>query len=108
MSVRIVQALCGPERHCITALAYLPGVTEIDGVVVDETNAADLVRDVTDAMLEARRWNPWCEICKRPREFWYFEDAKTKFQTLEEARPVLKAAEEAQKATRAFWGASRQ
>jgi hypothetical protein len=97
---RIVQCLCGPARHCITALAYEPGVTVLDNLKVTETNAAGFLRRAVKIAIVDRKINPWCGICGAKREQWIFEDAALAFDSLEEARPFLKQVEDAQRETR--------
>jgi transcriptional regulator with XRE-family HTH domain len=99
---RIVQCLCGPERHALIALPYEPGVTlhEAGDIVLTEANAASCLRIAVDVAIQARVLNPWCEICRAPRRQWIFEDAALAFKSLEEALPHLKACAEAQQETR--------
>ena len=86
--------------------AYEPGVTRTNGGdVIDENNAAHFLRTAVEAAIEGRGLDPWCGICKS-RDFHY-EDAKSIFKTIEEAYPVMKIVEEAQRRTREFLRASR-
>ena len=100
----IVQCLCGPQRHCIMALAYEPGETCISGrdrpVTADA--APDLLRTFLDAAIVTKQINPWCAICRTPRAQWVFEDAVLIFDTLEEAQPYLRQLEEQQRQSREF------
>jgi hypothetical protein len=105
MSVRIVQCLC-PSRHCIMAIAYLPGVTaaawdSTNDITLTEDNAPGYVRDrIVGPALRSRLINPWCSICSAKSGTWCYEDAPTKFKTIEEAEPHLRKVEEANAATR--------
>ena len=105
---RIVQCLCGPQRHCIMALAYEPGVTFPslpDGPVTAE-KAPQILRQLVDIAIAAEQMNPWCAICRAPRAQWLFEDAALAFEALEEAQPYLRQLEEQQRQAREFieWG----
>jgi len=111
--VRLLQCLC-PNRHCILGLAYEPGRTEApeditkpDGpkFILNPTNATDWFRREVKKLIVPGGLNPWCELCKS-RNFRY-EDAPSIFETLEEAWPVLKASEEAQRRTAEYFKASR-
>jgi len=46
--------------------------------------------------------NPWCRICRAPQVTWRYEVGATKFQTLEEALPHLRAEQAKQAATLAM------
>jgi hypothetical protein len=89
---RIVQCLCGPARHCIQAIAYEPGTG-----VLAEANAAGSLRELIDTAISEYVMNPWCAICGSKRQQWVFEDKQLKFNSLEEARPFLRQAEEQQR-----------
>jgi hypothetical protein len=107
--VRIVQCLC-PSRHCIMAIAYLPGITSTpdvsdEDITLTEANAADHLRLMVEDAVGAGWLDPWCGIC-RSRDFHY-EDGRTAFQTLAEAYPVMKALEDAQRRTREFMKAAK-
>lgn len=100
MSVYIVQALC-PMRHCLLALAYEP-----TGGQDAETMTATL-RSHFKELIEAGVMNPWCGLC-RSRDI-QFENALSKFATLDEAMPEMKKMAEEQAAVRAamqVWKAS--
>ena len=56
---RIVQCLCGPARHCITALAYEPHTGDMT-----EENAAGRLEQLVDKAIGERLINPWCAICR--------------------------------------------
>ena len=96
--VHIVQLLC-PERHCILAVAY-----ESDKPMPEDP--CRYVEQQFQEAVQAGILNPWCDIC-RSRDL-HTEDAPTRFRTLEEARPHLKALEALQARTREFFRASRQ
>ena len=99
---RIVQCLCGPARHCITALAYEPHTGDMT-----EENAAGRLEQLVDKAIGERLINPWCAICRAKRERWVFEDSKLKFNPLEEARPFLRQAEEEQQRVNQFFEQSK-
>lgn len=101
MSVHIVQTLC-PARHCILALAYESDIEEAQPGA--DTANARMVEGAVDSMIRRRHINPWCGLCKAPRETWTTEDRKTKFATMAEARPELERLEQEQALTRAMLG----
>jgi len=97
--LRIVQALCGPARHCILAIPYLPGSSEH---TLTRANATQFLIHWVDAHIAGARLDPWCGLCRAPRSSWVFEDEATRFRSLEEAMPELRRLEAAQAATREF------
>jgi len=106
MKLRLVQVLCGAARHSILALPYMPGLTAAqshvgagDDITLDEGNAAEYVRGMVDGLIEMKGINPWCELCGSRHEQWKFEDAATKFDSLEEALPFLRLEEAKQLVT---------
>ena len=98
--VRIVQALC-PQRHCILAHPYVEDEDEPRGT------CEELLREQLDKLLGKRVINPLCAICGAPYASWTYEDRPTRFKTMEEAMPHLKAAEAEQRAAAQFLKASR-
>jgi hypothetical protein len=97
--VWIAQCLCGPLRHCIVANV---------GEANDEAEArrgvlASLHQQVGD-MIAGGTFNPWCGICRAPREQWLFEVGRTRFKTMEEAMPTLKRSEAEQAVARLILG----
>lgn len=98
MRVRIVQLLC-PSRHCIVAAAYESADGEPDPAM------AAHMKGMFDAGVKTGALNPWCGICGS-RELWH-EDMPTRFQTMEEARPVIEEEERKQAATREMLRAGR-
>lgn len=88
--VFIVQCLC-PERHAIAANA-LEAETEEECAVAG-TNLIEAL----DEAIAKHVLNPWCELCKAPREKWHIETGRTKWTTLTEAMPHLRAEEQAQR-----------
>jgi hypothetical protein len=92
MAVWIVQALCGPARHCLLAVAQ-----EADAPV--EAEAA--LRTLLANALVQRLINPWCGLCGARVEGWVYEAGRTRHRTLAEAAPELRASEAAQAATAA-------
>lgn len=106
---RIVQVLCGPERHAIIAIAYEPGITAAlkefwaDPVMLlNESCVIAYVRGVVDGLIEGKSMNPWCGICGRRYEGWLFEDRATTFDTLAEALGPLRESEKQQIITRSL------
>jgi hypothetical protein len=87
-NIRLIQYLC-PERHCIVGMAY----------DARERTAEDALNLLKNSLAEAGL-NPWCGICGS-RNLW-FEDAATKFVSLEEALPRLKEEEAKQILSRAL------
>lgn len=101
--IRLVQCLC-PQRHAILAFAYKPGTKSQkalgeggDAVIITEANAAEYLRLVVTHLIEKKRIDPWCGIC-RSTVFTY-DDQPTRFKTMAEARPELERLERAQAAT---------
>jgi hypothetical protein len=88
--INIVQALC-PERHCLMALAY-----EGDAMS-DEQATRKLAMTLARAMARLEI-DPWCGLCQS--EAIHYEVGRTRFKTLEDARPHLLACEEDQRRTR--------
>jgi hypothetical protein len=81
--VRIVQLLC-PSRHAIAAYAYESPR--------GEPLAAEMVRfraGVQAALETGLAWR--CELCRS--ETLVYEDARTRFDSLEEAGPYLRQLE---------------
>ena len=82
----LTQWLC-PKRHCSIALAWDDGETTAQRVAVEG-----------EAVFAAGWLNRWCGLC-RSRELRP-EAAPTRFQTMEEALPSLKALKSLQEHTR--------
>lgn len=95
--IHIAQCLC-PKRHCILALAYDAGTA-----VFDESPTVDL-KHLIEVKIFYGLLNPWCGICHERDFTWTYEDAVTRFATMEEARPELAKAEAEQARTRAVLG----
>lgn len=76
MKVRIIQLLCS-NRHCILAAAY---ESEDGG---EQQKPMEELKEAVKKL----KLNPWCGICG-DRELKY-EDAPSKFVTMEEAKPHL-------------------
>lgn len=87
MAVYLAQLVCGPYRHAILAAAF-----------DDVADAPEAHRQLLRA---ATTIDQVCGICRSPRSDWKVETAKTKFETMAEAEPALKASMAAQLATRA-------
>jgi hypothetical protein len=92
--VRLIQALCGPKRHAIFALAYMPGMSaqgfNDDDIVLTTATAAPYLKQIVRGYLEKKLINPWCGLCGAQAEAWIYEDRTTVFNTLEEAYPHLR------------------
>jgi len=95
--VWITQCLC-PGGHCIAAVAG-----EAEDANDAEKLAAEL-RSRLGAMLESEEINPWCGLCNAGVETWRCETARTRFRTMEEAKPELERLAAAQRATAAVFG----
>ena len=111
---RIVQALCGPSRHCIMAFAYDPGITAAQAdfgssndVTLTEANAADYLASIVDGLIERKVINPWCELCRSTRPLWIFDDRPSRFETLAETVEAARQCERDQLATQQFLRGSR-
>lgn len=92
MSVYLVQCLC-PARHCIMA-------TAVESESIQECRDAEtLLLAAIDAGIANTLVDPWCGLCRAPREQWHTETGKTIWATMAEATPHLRAEEAAQIAT---------
>jgi hypothetical protein len=94
--IRIVQCLCGPKRHCLMGIAYDPGKTAAsvasgDDVVLTEATAAPWLRTLVKGLIRPGCINPWCGICGS--KGWFYEDAPTRFKTIDEAEPEMRRLE---------------
>lgn len=78
--IYLVQYLCH-NRHCIIAAAYEDGKGE---------TFATVQKQMLDRLKELKA-NPWCHICNSMT--FHFEQARTKFPSMEVALPILKLAE---------------
>ncbi len=110
----IVQCLCGPDRHCITALAYDPGFTaaqadfgSCEDITLTEENAAEYLRSLVDGLIERKAIDPWCGICHAGRPRWFFEDSLLEFETLAEAMPYLEQSARDQERAQVFLRSSK-
>ena len=94
MAVHICQMLC-PERHAIFALAY-------EEEEMSDEDAIQHANATLDEAVQSGIMNRWCGICGskdlKP------ECGRTKFTTMEEAKPHLKKAQEENLVSRAFLG----
>ena len=97
-AVWITQCLC-PDRHCIVANAG-----EAADLAAAEWLVGRPLRAAVGDMLTRNVINPWCGICRAPRSSWRYETRRTRFRTMEEALPVLRASEAEQAVTNAVWG----
>lgn len=87
--IHIIQCLC-PHRHCIMAIAY-------DSETIAPADAMLGLMVTVESAVEVKEINPWCHICQS--RDWHYEDAPTRFKTIDEAEPVLKLMEQMQKDT---------
>jgi hypothetical protein len=82
MPVYLAQALC-PQHHCILAAAA-------------DDRAPEALRqrllDGVQGLLGCHAINPWCGLCGAGAASWTFEVGRTRFATLEEAKPALDVA----------------
>jgi hypothetical protein len=99
--VYLVQCLC-PARHCILA-----GASEATSPQAAEVSLMLSLRGTITAMLADGVLNPWCDLCHATSETWTYEVGRTPYQTLAEAKPVLNAIEQAQRATNQLFRRSR-
>ena len=90
--IYIIQCLC-PNRHCIMALAYDP-----DDIAHDVVLAG--LQELVGIWIERGKINPWCGICNS--HHWTYEQRRTKYKTMAEAKPELQRLELEQAATRAM------
>jgi hypothetical protein len=88
--VHIVQCLC-PSRHCVLAVSYDPANPDPEATVRTPEQGITALRTLVEAAISKSLINPWCGICGS-RTFTY-EDAETRWKTMEEAMPYLKASE---------------
>jgi hypothetical protein len=95
MKVWICQCLC-PQRHCIAATA-----AEAEDRDEAERTVEATLREELDRFPGL---NPWCGLCRAPRDSWVFELAPTVWSSMAEAEPALRAAEVAQQVTAAIFG----
>lgn len=93
MKVYLAQLKC-PQNHCVCALA---GEFESDE---DANKLGPGVLGMFETLIESHVLNRECGICHSTDLHVHID--RTRFQTMEEARPALKQMEEAQAATAAF------
>jgi hypothetical protein len=94
MKVWISQCLC-PQRHCIAA-----AVAEAE----DRKEALRVVEASLREQLDSLGLNPWCGLCRAPRDSWVFELAPTVWSSMAEALPALRAAAAGQRVIAAIFG----
>jgi hypothetical protein len=98
MKVYLAQILCGPRRHGIIAYAIELGPAD-EALLAEVREQAETLKT---GLIGEGAINPWCGICGAKSESWKSEVSPTKWETLSEALPHLRASEQAQHATRAF------
>lgn len=92
-AVYIAQLLC-PQRHCISANVSVCQSDEEINNLTEHTHTGFAF------MVEKKLLNPWCGICGSTS--LRVETARTKFSTMDEAMPHLKASEKAQQQSAAM------
>jgi hypothetical protein len=103
--VWIVQILC-PKRHCILATPLeLPA--DADPWAVGAA-AGNLLFTQLEEMIQKGTIHPWCGLCDAKRETFTAETGRTRFRTMEEAMPLLKAEAAKQASTREMIGAQKR
>jgi len=93
--VWIAQCLC-PARHAILAVA---------GEAEEETASQTLLvplREEIALLLASGTINPFCGICLSPDDTWKYEVGRTRFRTMDEAKPSLRKSEAEQAEVRRF------
>jgi len=96
--VWVAQCLC-PQRHAILAAAG-----EADNhQEAEQSILRPLIEGVALAGM-AGELNPWCGLCKAPKETWKCELQRTPYRTMKEAEPKLRQSEAEQAVTRDLWG----
>jgi len=75
--VYLAQCLC-PQRHALMAVYG-----------EDEKTLEWRLRQMIERLIDKNAINPWCGICRASVETWYYEVAKTRFATMQEAKPAL-------------------
>jgi hypothetical protein len=83
--IHIIQLLC-PQRHCIYAVAY-------DVEEMPDDVALAMFQLQFDKWVDEKVLNRECGICKSTK--LEYETRRTKYKTIAEAEPALKAAEAA-------------
>lgn len=81
--IYIIQCLC-ENRHAIYGIAYDP-----ENLAHDVAMAG--LEQLIEGWIADKTINPWCGICES-RKFTY-EQGRTKYRTMEEAKPELKTME---------------
>ena len=81
--IRLVQCLC-ERRHAILAVAYNPEELDSDTAILG-------FKEEVRVLVERRVIRDVCGLCGSKN--WFYEDGATKFRTLEEAAPELRAFE---------------
>jgi hypothetical protein len=91
--IRILQCLCGPQRHAITAMLY-------DDAAISPQEVREGLEALIEMWVDDKTINKRCEICDGPiKQFWY-EDGVSKEQDWEKAHAQIRRSEAEQTATR--------
>jgi hypothetical protein len=96
--VWITQCLC-PQRHTILA-----GAGEARDFEHAVREYEDPLRQQLSDAISSGVMNPWCGLCHAGIDTWRYETARTRFRTLAEALPALKAIEAKQIITASVMG----
>ena len=88
--IYIIQCLC-PNRHAIVAIAY-------DPADISHDVALRGFRAQVEQLIEKQVMNPWCGICQS--RDWTYEQRRSKYRTMEEAKPEIARLELEQMLTR--------
>lgn len=103
MRLRIVQCVCGPQRHCLVALAVLDPERPDDEVGQMVHAAVKEALAGRGAAVGLPHMNPWCGICGAPTRTWKYEIAWSKaFADEAAALAALQANEDDQRTTAAL------
>lgn len=91
MAIYIIQCLC-PNRHAIFAVTYDPADMPHDVAMAT-------FQSTVEKLIAEKAIDPWCGICKS--RDWTYEQRRTKYATMEEAKPEMMQLEWEQILTRA-------
>lgn len=86
--VWLAQCVC-PNLHCIRAYA-----NEAGSLVEAKQDVVEPLAQNISELLNSHAISPTCAICGAHAKTWRFKAQRTRFATMVEAMPYLKAAEE--------------
>lgn len=95
--VWIAQCLC-PDRHCILAAAD-EAETEQEAIGIRTR-----LHDQVVSLVRSGAINPWCGLCNAAQSTWHFEVGRTRWRTMAEALPAMRAEELKQAVTSVVFG----